>query len=455
MEESIMEGKRRKDKDLSKNVNEVNKVLSTILKINIVIIIALLICVTILYFLVNDKSKFTTLNIEKSINSLNDFDIEKMYKITKIETENEGINTAINGKVLKYITSQFDDTTTDYTKVSNALNYIELSNEYKENSVNKFTNSYVCKINIKKNLEEKYYKLFFNYNLRNNSQVVIDNIINKDKLNDFKDELKEKYNLDSPDLENFLLTKEYIEIYNTDFKNSAKIKYDDIEDYLVNQVLTSDNITNYYTIFKGAIDPTKPMLALTFDDGPYDLTTERILNTLTQYNSKATFFVLGTRVDYYPDTIRKIVAQGSQIGNHTKNHLNLVQQPISTVEYEINYVKTRVKEVAAYDVTVLRPPYGNRNDTVRSIANCPLILWCVDTEDWKSRNAQSVYNEILKYAFDGSIILMHDIYDSTASAVAMAVPELIRRGFQLVTIDELYYYKGKDKVPGEVVYSIK
>ena len=432
-----------------------NHVLSNIMKINIGIIIILLIAVSVLYFIVHDSERFSKLTVTQSINSFDTSNIISKYKINMLKTDNEKIDSAINKKVNDYISNIVNKNDTNYTKISNAINFVEVTNEFKTNEVNRLTNSYICKITIISHNEEKNDKLYFNYTKNTNKEITIENVINKDKLSEFKTLLSEKYNLKDPNLSNFGLKKEYIEINNTDMSLTAKVKYDDIEDYITNQVLTSDNVTNYYTIFKDAIDPNKPMIALTFDDGPYNLTTERILRTLTQYHSKATFFVLGTRVDYYQDTIRKIVEQGSQIGNHTKNHLNLVNQSISTVQYEIDYVKQRVKEVANYDVTVMRPPYGNRNDVVKNAANCPLILWCVDTEDWKSRNASSVRQEALSGAFDGAIILMHDIYESTADAVEMIVPDLINRGYQLVTIDELFYYKGKEKVPGEVIYSIK
>ena len=232
-------------------------------------------------------------------------------------------------------------------------------------------------------------------------------------------------------------------IYDASFLSNAKVYYDKIEKLVTNKVLTKDNLTNYAELFKRVIDPEKPMIALTFDDGPNAATTERILNTLTKNNARATFFVLGYMIDSYPDTIKKIIEQGSQIGNHTKNHKNLNLENATTITNEINYVKNRVKEIANYDITVLRPPYGNANETVKSVANCPLILWNVDTLDWKSRNANSVYNETLNYVSDGAIILMHDIYSSTADAVERIVPALISKGYQLVTIDELFEYRGK------------
>ena len=102
--------------------------------------------------------------------------------------------------------------------------------------------------------------------------------------------------------------------------------------------------------------------------------------------------------------------------------------------------------------TLTRPPYGSYNKTVSSCAQTPIILWSIDTLDWKNRNATVVTDSVLSKVKDGDIILLHDIHDTTATATEDIVPALIERGFQLVTIDELAYYKNKTLLPG-VAYS--
>ena len=414
-----------------------------------------IVVVALTIFLVLTINKYSKLEVEKSIYDINFTNIYELYKLDKLSTENEKINNLINSKVENVIYNRLKSEDTNYSKITNAQNFIKVSNKFEVYNVNKNIKSYVCNIQFVKNNKTETVVINSNYNLKNYEEIDIYKVIASGKMSEFKEFLLQEYNMKSPNFNNFSLNEKSITIYDKNDVDNVNIKYDDIEKYIAYGILTDENLTNYFSIFKNVIDPNKPMLALTFDDGPNSATTERILKTLTKYNSKATFFVLGYMIDSYPNTIKKIVEQGSQIGNHTKSHLNLNLQTANTISTEINYVVRRVKEIANYDITVLRPPYGNANETVKSVANCPLILWNVDSLDWQSRNAESVKNEVLNYVSDGAIILMHDIYSSTADAVEMIVPELLNRGYQLVTIDELFKYKGKEKVAGQKVYSIK
>ncbi|MBC8590953.1 polysaccharide deacetylase family protein [Wansuia hejianensis] len=191
------------------------------------------------------------------------------------------------------------------------------------------------------------------------------------------------------------------------------------------------------------VDPSKPMVALTFDDGPYSKATIPILDTLKEHNSVATFFVLGNRVANHKDIIKRIVMEGSEIGNHSYNHKQLTT--ISSKEFKTQIDKTQnaVMEVIGSTPTIMRPTYGSYDDKLRSQATMPMILWSIDTEDWKSRDPQKIAKHVLDNVKDGDIVLMHDIFVTTAEAVEVIVPELINRGFQLVTISELYGIQGQ------------
>lgn len=185
------------------------------------------------------------------------------------------------------------------------------------------------------------------------------------------------------------------------------------------------------------------MVALTFDDGPRPQSTGRILNTLEAYNSCATFFVVGYLAASYPDILRRMDSMGCQIGNHTYNHPDLSKLSAYGITSQISRTDAIVESAVGSVPTAIRPPYGSRNSIVINTCDKPLILWSIDTLDWKSRNAASVINKALASVSDGDIILMHDLYDSTAAAVETIVPELISRGFQLVTVDEMSYYKNR------------
>ncbi len=206
-----------------------------------------------------------------------------------------------------------------------------------------------------------------------------------------------------------------------------------------------------YSIY--GIDPTKKMVALTYDDGPSSETTNRILNTLNKYNSRATFFVVGNRVNSYKSSIKKAVKQGCEIGNHSYSHTILTRVGADTIKSQINKTNSVVKSVTGVTPKIVRTPGGAVNSTVRKNVKYPIINWSVDTLDWKYRNASSVVKSIKGNVKDGSIVLMHDLYGSTATATEQIVPWLVKNGYQIVTVSELMQLKGIDMKPGTVYYS--
>ena len=188
------------------------------------------------------------------------------------------------------------------------------------------------------------------------------------------------------------------------------------------------------------IDPSKPMVALTFDDGPSQYTSG-ILDTLEKYESRATFFEVGNRINQYPDTVLRISGMGCEIGNHSYDHALLGNASASKIHSEISRTDARIKAITGEKTQLLRPPYGSIGSSLRKNAGKPMILWSIDTLDWKSRNADTVYRAVINQVKDGDIILMHDIYSSTRTAVTRIVPELKKRGYQLVTVSELAQYR--------------
>lgn len=188
-------------------------------------------------------------------------------------------------------------------------------------------------------------------------------------------------------------------------------------------------------------DPNKPMVALTFDDGPGPY-TDRILSCLESHGAKATFFVVGNRLNTYSAQLKREAEMGMEIGCHTWSHANLTTLSAGGVSGEVTRTNELVRSLTGICPVTVRPPYGSHNATVRSAAGAPLILWSIDTLDWKTRNANSTYNAVLDNVKDGDIILMHDIHSPTADAVELIVPALIERGYQLVTVSELAQYRG-------------
>jgi peptidoglycan/xylan/chitin deacetylase (PgdA/CDA1 family) len=198
------------------------------------------------------------------------------------------------------------------------------------------------------------------------------------------------------------------------------------------------------------IDPNKPMIALTFDDGPYPRATVSILNTLKKYNCVATFFVLGNRVPNYKNIIQRMADEGNEIGNHSYNHKQLTTLTPKELKDQINKTQKAVFDVVGSEPKALRPTYGSYDEKLRSAIGMPIILWSIDPQDWKIKDAKKISDHILARVKDGDIVLMHDIFEATAEAVETLVPELLNRGFQLVTVSELYELRGEALLVGNI-----
>lgn len=211
---------------------------------------------------------------------------------------------------------------------------------------------------------------------------------------------------------------------------TAEIRYKDLEGTIREEIAVR------------AIDPDKPMVALTFDDGPYPKTSNRILNCLEKYGVVATFFEVGQNVSAYPEVVKREAELGMEIGSHSWSHPNLKELSAKKVKAQIDKTNAALEKACGQKSTVFRPPYGNNCKAVEKYAEAPIILWSVDTLDWKSRNAKSVMKVVKGVKkLDGRVILMHSIYDSSAEAVEKMVPWLLKNGYQLVTVSELLEYK--------------
>lgn len=177
-------------------------------------------------------------------------------------------------------------------------------------------------------------------------------------------------------------------------------------------------------------------IALTFDDGPGPY-TQRLLDTLNQYNAKATFFVVGANVSRYADTLKREAENGHEIGNHTWNHRALTKLSDTAISQELESTADAVANVLGYAPQLVRPPYGATNSTVNQLTHTPVILWDVDTQDWKSLNSQAVIKQATEAAVPGAIVLMHDIHSTTVDAVPEILKRLSSQGYHFVTVSQL------------------
>jgi len=190
------------------------------------------------------------------------------------------------------------------------------------------------------------------------------------------------------------------------------------------------------------IDPTKPMVALTFDDGPYAPVGNRIMDSLEQHNGRATFFVVGSRVPSYQAEIKRMHNNGHEIGNHTYEHKYLNKLNAAQIRSQIDRCNQTVAAVTGEAPALVRLPGGNKNNTVLANINQPIIMWNIDTLDWKTRNAASSVQKVLGSVKDGDIVLMHELYTASGDAAVTLIPALTERGYQLVTVSELARFRG-------------
>ena len=203
------------------------------------------------------------------------------------------------------------------------------------------------------------------------------------------------------------------------------------------------------------VDPEKKMIALTFDDGP-GAGTQRILNALDEVGGRATFCMVANRLSDYAKTARKVAEQGSEIATHTWEHPNLTKLSASQLRSELNRSLNAIENATGVRPTVLRPPYGSVNAEVKqACAELGLVIanWNIDPEDWKTRNASSIRSHILNNAKDGAIVVCHDLYPETASAMESAIRTLSDRGYQLVTVSELLDAKADGGTAGKLYYA--
>ncbi|MBQ9593470.1 MAG: polysaccharide deacetylase family protein [Lachnospiraceae bacterium] len=193
------------------------------------------------------------------------------------------------------------------------------------------------------------------------------------------------------------------------------------------------------------IDKSKPMVALTFDDGPYEGKTDVILDILEEHPGAAvTFFELGDRMLKYPEIILREEELGSEVGAHSYGHRRLTELTADQIAEDFKKQQKVFQEILGHDMTVYRPPYGKMNADVHAQIKAPLIIWTVDTKDWSHDNAQKLIETFKKEGangmLDGKVVLMHSTKDSTVEAMKTVVPWLIDEGYQLVTVTDLARY---------------
>ena len=206
------------------------------------------------------------------------------------------------------------------------------------------------------------------------------------------------------------------------------------------------------------MDKTKPMVCLTFDDSPDESNTLSILHTLQKYKARATFFVVGSRVSDRADILKKEYTCGNEIGNHSWDHRYADDLNRKEQLEEVTKTNKAVQNVIGATPTLFRCPGGISCDVYEKNSNLPLIMWSIDTVDWSTKNSKETFKAVKRVidkgeSLDGDIVLMHDIQDSTPKAVENICKFLSKKGYQMVTVSEMAYYKGIQLKNGELYYN--
>ncbi|MDF2374664.1 MAG: polysaccharide deacetylase family protein [Verrucomicrobiales bacterium] len=193
------------------------------------------------------------------------------------------------------------------------------------------------------------------------------------------------------------------------------------------------------TYFK--IQTSEKVIAITFDDGPHGVNTPRLLDMLKKRNVKATFYVVGNMVKYNPQLLRRMIAEGHEIGNHTVTHGTLSKMSDAALRKELQDAHDMIVAETGVAPRSMRPPGGAiKNDQKKLMLKefgYPTILWSVDPEDWKKPGASVVTSRLVNGAKPGGILLVHDLHASTVDAMPSTLDQLLAKGYRFVTVSEL------------------
>ncbi len=190
-----------------------------------------------------------------------------------------------------------------------------------------------------------------------------------------------------------------------------------------------------------AVNTSRPVVALTFDDGPHPEYTPKLLDILRNQGVRATFYVIGRNVDTYPEIARRIVSEGHEIANHTWSHPALTSIGAARLRQEIEKTTDAIQRVTGRRPTNMRPPYGAVNDRVRQAMfrdyGMDVIMWSCDPLDWKRPGADVVRRRLVEGATPGGILLAHDIHPGTIEAMPGTIQELKAKGYGFATVSQL------------------
>ena len=359
-------------------------------------------------------------------------------------------------------------------KEIDGVSYPYFNDEEVDNKVAKLIKNYQYQINV---IDNKIVSILFSKD--EEYQSILYDFVNKKELNfnDITNNLDEFNNIIYQELSNkyplfianFIKNNNYSCHYY--IKDNEILLYFDIngivpsldETIIIN--LNNQLISNVLTI-KHDVDSSytnnnvytlkdnKKTVALSFDDGPTNLSKD-LVSVLNANHANATFFVVGSKMKYYPDTMNNSLNSGNEYGCHSYNHRYLTKITDEELSNQIDKTINEFKDLTSREMTLVRPPYGSYNSHVLEYVNYPLILWNIDSRDWDYKDKDKNLNEILTNLQDKAIILMHETYKASVETVEELLPILYAKGYQVVTVSKLMEINNKEIVAHKAYRSAK
>lgn len=317
----------------------------------------------------------------------------------------------------------------------------------------------------KNNNENKYLSKIYDYNTK--KELKITDLIKEESIEDYFNKINELLYLKYP----YYIADELIKNYGSNsyiFKDNELIIYFndyniDIDELLLLHV--NYNEIYKYLNFTVSLDheyqnesgydykKDKKTVSFTFDDSPNKNKTNRLVEILDNNYATATFFMVGEQMEYNKDLVSMVYNSHNEIGSHTYNHKNLKRMTLEEIENDYKKVNDLYFSITGDTIKLFRPPYGIINKNYQS--STAYILWSVDTLDWKYRSSDYIINKVLDTIQDGDIILFHDKYNSTITAVEELLPILYKKGFQVVSVSKLAELKNKTIETNNIYHNIK
>ncbi len=315
-----------------------------------------------------------------------------------------------------------------------------------------------------------YQQIVLNENINKEIEISDTSFIVKTKEKKFYNKIEELLYLKYPSfiaellLNNknswvYTLNEEYL-IINFNIKSQNKIineldlivYYDEIEEY-INIVYDK----KYFYKNEDGFDynKDKKTIAFTFDDGPHPEYTRKILELLKDNKSTATFFLIGDSIKKYPEVAKILSESNNEVGTHSSSHRNFYKLKETEILNDVKSSIALYKSITGDTINLLRPPYGNIRKKTLNDLKMPIILWNVDTNDWKYRDTNYIINHVVENVQDGDIILFHDVYLETYEAVKVLLPKLYLMGYQVVDVSTLSKLKDSPLEESTLYYFFK